>query len=133
MNDTIGTLPQKTRPGLDLNQVFTPGKNIPAMPAPNAPRMSGPDLRLPTEAELSTEDYFPVRMLRHYRPVGDYQIALEDDEGNVLEWRNRPVLEEEANPGLEHQVKEGMLVHIRKTEAKTIMKAGIADRADPID
>jgi hypothetical protein len=69
-------------------------------------------------------------MMRHYRPVGDYQIGVEDEDGAVLEWRDRPELEGDANPGLEHQVKEGMLVNLRKSEAQIVYKAGIADRAD---
>lgn len=130
----IAPLPAKTRPGLDLDKVFIPGRNSGKVaPAENAPRFSRPDLSIPAEDELSKEDWFPVRMLRHYRPKGDYQIADEDEEGNVVDWRERPELEEEDNPGLEWQVKEGMLVHLRKTEARVVIKAEIADRADPID
>lgn len=133
-DDDVMTLPPKDKAGLALEKVFHPGQNLGAVqPAPNAPHISGPDLILPPAEKLAAEEWRPVRMLKHYRPVGDFQIAREDETGEVLEWRDRPELTEESNPGLEWQVKEGWLVHIRKTEAQTIVRAGIAERADPFN
>ena len=131
----VGTLPPKTKPGLDLDQVFKPGKAVLNVP-PGSFKASKPDLTIPPKAELAKEEFFPVRMLRHYRPVGDYETAIEDEDGNPTEWRGMPEegkAEDGWNPGLELQVKEGQLVRLRKSEAKVVIKAEIADRADPID
>lgn len=71
--------------------------------------------------EGSPQEAFPVKLLRNYRPVGRYKVTDENGENPI----NPPpaILDREA---------AGTFLLLPVDEARNVIKAGIAERNDPI-
>lgn len=79
----------------------------------------------PIEVPQADEKLFPVRLLRNYRPATDRWYPLLSN-GKL---GKKPVSEE----GLSLKVGAGYFITLPISEAKQIIKRGIAERADSID
>lgn len=131
----VGTLPAKSTPG----KLYKPKASGPMSLMAGAITRSKPDLAIPAPDVLSHEKWWPVRMLRNYRPVGDYMLGIEaEGEDPVFEApADEPKAGDEGfedyNPGLERQVKIGQLIQLRLSEARAVIGREIAERADAIN
>lgn len=102
---------------------------MPWRPEPISPQLAKlvGDIETPSpiEAPAENEELFPVRLLRNYRPLTDRWYPLLSN-GKL---GKKPQTEE----GLSLKVGAGYFITLPKSEAKQIIKRGIAERADPID
>lgn len=138
--DEVGTLGPKDTAGIDKGYLRGKTWNATAKPAKGAPVVSVPDLKLPDAEALETEKLFPVRMLRGYRPATTHFTVghfAQDDKGNEVGepifLAPEPFDETIMDAGMELKIAAGKLAMIPVTEAKAIIKKGIAERADAID
>lgn len=71
--------------------------------------------------EEAPQEAFPVKLLRNYRPMGRYKVTDENGENPI----NPPptILDREA---------AGTFLLLPVEEARGVIKAGIAERNDPI-
>lgn len=137
-DDEIGTLGPKDVQGIDkdyLRAKTNKGGTV-VQPAPGAPLYSKPDIQLPTE-ELLKEKLFPVRMLRGYRPkTSHFQLGDEtrNDNGDVtgIEYHDAPDVPEDQDAGSLLKIVAGRMAMLPISEAREIIRRGIADRADDI-
>ncbi len=137
--DEVGTLGPKDTAGIGKDYLRGKTWNATAKPAKGAPVVSVPDLSLPKTEDLEAEKLFPVRMLRGYRPatlhftVGHYaQDEKGNDTGEPIFLPPEPI-DADQDAGMELKIAAGSLAMIPVTEAKAIIKKGIAERADAID
>lgn len=75
----------------------------------------------------SKAKWFPVLLKKNYRPAGPYQVI--DAEG-VAQTPNVPA---ELAEGFGNRIVAGWTINLHKDEAIKVIKAGIADRADPLE
>ncbi|WP_104662847.1 hypothetical protein [Ensifer adhaerens] len=71
------------------------------------------------EAKKTEDKTFPVKLLKNYRPLGDFLIEGDDE-------LREPTGDERA------KVKAGAVIHLPIDEARDIVSKKIADRNDAI-
>ncbi len=101
-----------------------------------------PDLVLPDGADLKTEKLFPVKILRGYRPMSErFEIGeikrnskgepLKDEAGNdIMEYVNPPEILPGQDAGFLLKLDEGEYARLPISEARLVIKRGIAERND---
>jgi len=82
--------------------------------------------------ETASAEFFPVKVLRNYRPMGDYRIITEDEITKERTYHEPPDLNEDQDEGIELQLRAGQMGGVPVDEAKRMISLGIAERADEI-
>jgi hypothetical protein len=141
-NDEIGTLGPKDFSGIstkEMKELARPKFNTTAKPAKGVPLVSKPGLNLPDPAELEKEKLFPVIMLKSYRPRVDtaYRPGVfeTDGDGHAIGdpiYSDPPLVEEGQDGGMIHRLEEGQPAMLPITEARELIKKGIAIRNDEL-
>lgn len=131
--EEVGTLGPKDRPG----KLFKPSWNATAKPAPGADKVSRPDLKFPPADVLKTDKLFPVRLIKGYRPMSDRAeigTVIEQEDGTEA-ISYAPIDDESlrSGDGLALKIAAGSHARLPLSEAKEIIRRGIAERADAID
>lgn len=80
--------------------------------------------RKPRETKADDNELVAVRLLRNYRPGGDFLI---ERDGDIQE----PGINEDGQED-RLKVKAGVVIHIPRSEARRALKHGIAERADEL-
>lgn len=92
-------------------------------------------MRKPIVSDDKTEavsGFFPVKVLRNYRPIGDYRIITEDEITKERTYHEPPELNADQDEGIELQLRAGQMGGVPVDEAKRMISLGIAERADEI-
>lgn len=138
--DEVGTLGPKDVAGIGKDYlVAKANRTVTVAPAPGAPKVSKPDLQLPDPEALEKEKLFPVKLLRGYRPrsthfmVGHYK--LDDDGAELAEVEYEEPMEVPVGMDEGHmlKLKAGSPAMLPVTEAREVIRKGIAERADAIN
>lgn len=140
-NEEIGHLGPKDWQGVDKKFLSRSSKvNAPAIPIKGVPLKSRPDLNIVATEVLKEEKLFPVRMLKSYRPMSlHYQygeVPLDEDGNQVGEmvFKDPMPLEDckaqNMDEGMVYQIPENTYAMIPISEAREIIKRGIAERND---
>jgi hypothetical protein len=91
-----------------------------------------PSLEIIQEAPVVTapaKRFFPVRILKGYRPAGDFVMRPRDDPENEFS----PRIEREPTADERLKIRAGLYAGLELEEAKKIIKLGIAERDDPLE
>lgn len=141
MNDEIGHLGPKDWQGVD-KKFLSRSKvvNAPARPLKGAPLKSKPDLPAISDAALKEDKLFPVKILKNYRPMSlryQYADVPRDEDGNQvgdLVYKDPMSLEEchaqNMDEGMVYQIPEETYAMLPISEAREVIKRGIAERND---
>lgn len=107
-------------------------QTVPTSPAgPDTEASSGVEMTKPVLAEVPAEKpkLFPVRILKGYRPVGDFVMRPRSDPENEFS----PRIERDPTEDERMKIKAGYYASLPLEEAKAIIKKGIAERDDPME
>lgn len=69
-------------------------------------------------------DFFPVRLLKNYRPIGDFKVEQVEENGKPV-WRDPTEFEK-------MKTRAGERINIGIDEARSIIAKGIAERGDDL-
>lgn len=78
-------------------------------------------------AGKDSDKFFPVRLLKGYRPIDKFKRV--DENGEYLE---PPALNPDQDKGLYYKLTPGEVYALPFPEAQEVMKRHLAERADPI-
>ncbi len=92
-----------------------------------------PDITVPEAETLKAEKLFPVRMVKGYRPFTEhFEIGEENPEtGEITYSKPTPVLPGQ-DAGFMHQLQPGEPAKLPISEAREVIKRGIAERNDEL-
>lgn len=139
--DEIGHLGPKDWRGVDKKLLSRSRvANAPAQPLKGMATKSKPDLNLPKAEVLNEEKLFPVRILKGYRPGSlhyQYGEFVTDDDGKQtgeLIYKDPMPIEEchaqNMDEGMVYQIPENTYALLPISEAREVIKRGIAERND---
>jgi hypothetical protein len=74
-----------------------------------------------------SEKFFPVRMLKGYRPIDKFKRVDKDGE-----YVDPPELKADQDKGLYYKLTPGEVYALPLPEAREVMARGLAERADPL-
>lgn len=139
MNDEIGTLGPKEWSGVGKDELRGPKTwNATAKPAKGAPVVSKPDLTIPSDEALAKEKPFPVILNKGYRPmsrhfqIGHHKRDANGDELAEVVYEDPPMIGLDQDEGIELKQAAGTPLLLPLSEAKQLIRKGIAERNDDI-
>lgn len=143
-SEEIGVLGPKDTQGIDKHYLAKKGNelSVVAIKRKGQSVAALPDLILPKGTDLASEKLFPVEILLGYRPMSlhfeigevkrtsDGKPILDADGAPVIEYVLPPEIGPDQDAGFLHKLDAGEFAKLPVSEARIVIKRGIAKRND---